>query len=41
MAHLDRIGRAMLGAWGDPSDRSEEWVTRQLARERLGLPAAA
>jgi hypothetical protein len=41
LAQLDRIGRALLSAWGDPSDRSEEWAARQLARERLGIPMAA
>jgi hypothetical protein len=37
-AQLERIGRVMLSAWGDPSNLSEEWVARQLARHRLGLP---
>ena len=41
LAELERIGRAMLSGWGDPSNLSEEWVARQLARERLGLPVAA
>jgi 3-hydroxy-9,10-secoandrosta-1,3,5(10)-triene-9,17-dione monooxygenase len=41
VAELDRIGRAMLRGWADPSNLSEELVSRQLAQERLGLPVAA
>ena len=40
-AELERIARFMLNGLSDPAALPEEWIARQLARERLELPLDA